>query len=81
MPGGHEPAGLLLGLEWRQGVQNPLAADQRETVPAAAPLRWAGRNVAVAEPSGGKSWKLTMGGQPLALGCASGAVGSLQGFS
>ena len=32
-------------------------------------------------PGGGKSRRRTMGGRPLGLGSASGAVGSLQGFS
>jgi hypothetical protein len=63
VPGCHMLAGLMLALEQRRAVINLLTADQGETVPAVAPLHWAGVNV------------------PLALGCAGGTVGSLQGFS
>jgi hypothetical protein len=45
VPGGHILVGLLLAHYWLWGVQNPLAADQGETVPGAVPLYEAGQNV------------------------------------
>jgi hypothetical protein len=38
-------AGLLLAVERQRGVQNPLAAGQREMVPAPAPLGGPGRSL------------------------------------
>ncbi len=60
------------------GVQKPLVAGQGKTVPGAVLLAAVGRSV----PGGGKSRKRTAaGGRPLTLGCAGGAVGSVQGLS
>ncbi len=81
----------LLGAEWSSAGwvtvgartaarQNPLANDQGETVPSVVPLCQAGRNA----PCRQQWWlagKWTMGGPPLGLGCAGGAVGMLQSFS
>jgi hypothetical protein len=38
VPGCHLLAGPQLELEWRQGVQNPLASDRGEPVPGTVPL-------------------------------------------
>jgi hypothetical protein len=40
----------LLSLEWRRGVQNPVAAGQGEMVPNAVPVREVGQNAPVGRP-------------------------------
>jgi hypothetical protein len=76
-----------LELEWRGGggVKKPLAADQGEKGSQRGSLACSGAKCtlrAAVSPGGGKSRKRTAaGGQPLALGCAGGAVGSVEGFS
>jgi hypothetical protein len=71
-----------LGLERRQGLRNPLAADQGETIPSKVLFCGAGQYPAgYRDTRQENSWKQMMGRQPLALIYAGCAVGSMQGLN
>jgi hypothetical protein len=69
------------GRERRLGVQKPLAAGQGKTVPGAVLLFAVGRSASGGAPRSRAGENPGSGRRPQTLGCAGGAVGSVQGLS